>query len=63
MRSGSKEEAIAATRALCGWVLVRSDNAAPPNSEPADINWVFQHGSRTKTKYVRYFWVEAPRTS
>ena len=63
VRSGSKEEAIAATRALCGWVLVRSDNTAPPHSEPADINWVFQQGSRTKTKYVRYYWVEAGRTS
>lgn len=60
VRSGTREEAIAATRALCGWVLVRSDNVVPPNSEPADINWVFQHGSRTKTKYVRYYWVEAP---
>jgi HEAT repeat protein len=63
VRNGTKEEAIAATRALCGWVLVRSDNVVPPDSEPADINWVFQHGSRTKTKYVRYYWVEAPRTS
>jgi hypothetical protein len=63
VRNGTKDEAIAATRALCGWVLVRSDNAVPPNSEPADIDWVFEHGSRTKTKYVRYYWVEAPRTS
>ena len=63
VRNGTKDEAIAATRSLCGWVLVRSDNAVPPNSEPADIDWVFEHGSRTKTKYVRYYWVEAPRTS
>lgn len=63
VRSGTKDEAIAATRALCGWVLVRSDHTVPPDSEPADISWVFQHGSRTKTKYVRYYWVEAPRTS
>jgi HEAT repeat protein len=63
VRSGTKEEAIAATRALCGWVLVRSDNVVPPDSEPADINWVFEQGSRTKTKYVRYYWVEAPRSS
>ena len=57
VRTGTKEEAVTATRALCGQVLVRSDNVVPPNGEPAEIEWLFDHGSRTKTKYVRYYWV------
>lgn len=60
VRTGTKEEAVVATRALCGQVLVRSDNVVPPNSEPADVDWAFAPGSRTKTNYTRFYWVPAP---
>lgn len=54
---GSKEEAVAATRALCGFRLVRSDSVAPPSGVPADISWSFTPGSMIKTNYAKYYWV------
>jgi hypothetical protein len=54
---GTKEEAVAATRALCGFRLVRSDSGPPPSGVPVDISWAFTPGSMMKTNYSKYYWV------
>lgn len=54
---GTKQEAVAATRGLCGFRLVRSDSVPPPSAVPADIEWAFTPGSMAKTNYARYYWV------
>ena len=54
---GTKEEAVAATRALCGFRLVRSDSGPPPSGTPADISWAFTPGSMMKTNYAKFYWV------
>jgi hypothetical protein len=59
---GTKEEAVAATRALCGFRLVRSDSFPPPSGIPVDISWAFTPGSMMKTNYSKFYWVPiAPR--
>jgi len=51
---GSKQEAVAATRVLCGYRVVRIDQGAV-DLQSADLDWLFVPCTRTNAKYGRYY--------
>ncbi|MEY2472594.1 MAG: hypothetical protein QOK28_1923 [Actinomycetota bacterium] len=55
VRIGAKHEAVAATRLLCGYRLVRLDQGST-DLQRADVDWLFAPGTLTKTNYARFFW-------
>jgi hypothetical protein len=58
VRVGSKQEAVAATRLLCGYLAIRKDNGFWNETlQEADIDWLFTPGTMAKARYVRYYWL------
>lgn len=62
VRIGDKDEAVVATRALCGQRVVNTGGRPPSDdAEPADVGWLISRGMLTKTKHSVYFWVRESR--
>jgi hypothetical protein len=57
VRVGSKREAVASTRALCGYRIVRRDQFPNAGLRPADVDWLFAPGTMARAKYVTYCWL------